>query len=273
MSDSSTISAVILARGLGKRMRKTDETASLDESQARAADAGMKGMIPIGRPFLDYVISALADAGTKRVCIVVGPEHHAVVDHYTNECKPKRVEISFATQLEPLGTADAVLAAEEFCGADPFLVLNSDNYYPPESLQALRREAPPAIAGFARSALISNGNVPPDRVTRFGALTIDDDGYLVRIVPRAGETPGSSGEEVYASMNCWSFDTRIFDACRKIEMSPRGELELPRAVQLAIDTMGMRFKVVKLDLPVLDMSTRGDIASVKEKLKAINVRL
>ena len=273
MSDSSIVSAVILARGLGKRMRKNDDTASLDEKQARAADAGMKGMIPIGRPFLDYLISALADAGIERVCLVVGPEHTAVLEHYTKECKPERVEISFAIQQEPLGTADAVLAAREFCGSDPFLVLNSDNYYPPESLQALRREVPPAIAGFARSALISNGNVPPDRVTRFGALTIDDDGYLVRIVPRVGETPGSSGEEVYASMNCWSFDTRIFDACRQIDISPRGELELPRAVQLAIDTMEMRFKVVKLDLPVLDMSTRGDIAGVKEKLKAVNVRL
>jgi glucose-1-phosphate thymidylyltransferase len=273
MSESAILSAVILARGLGKRMRKSDDTASLDESQARAADAGMKGMIPIGRPFLDYLISALADAGIERVCIVVGPEHNAVVDHYTKECIPERVEISFAIQQKALGTADAVLAAEQFCGADPFLVLNSDNYYPPESLQALGREVPPAIAGFARSALISSGNVPPDRVTRFGALTIDDDGYLVRIVPRAGETPGSSGEEVYASMNCWSFDSRIFDACRRADISPRGELELPRAVQLAIDTLGMRFKVVKLDLPVLDMSTRGDIASVTKKLKAINVRL
>jgi glucose-1-phosphate thymidylyltransferase len=74
-------------------------------------------------------------------------------------------------------------------------------------------------------------------------------------------------------MNCWSFDSRIFDACRRTDISPRGELELPRAVQLAIDTLGMRFKVVKLDLPVLDMSTRGDIASVTKKLKAINVRL
>jgi dTDP-glucose pyrophosphorylase len=273
MSDSSITSAVILARGLGKRMRKADETASLDQSQARAADAGMKGMIPIGRPFLDYLISALADAGIERICIVIGPEHDAVVAHYTKECIPERVEVAFAIQQQPLGTADAVLAAEQFCGANPFLVLNSDNYYPPESLQALRREVPPAIAGFARSALISNGNVPPDRVTRFGALTIDDEGYLVRIVPRAGELPGASGEEVYASMNCWSFDARIFDACKNIDMSPRGELELPRAVQLAIDTMGMRFKVVKLNLPVLDMSTRGDIESVTKKLKAVNVRL
>ena len=54
--------AVILARGLGKRMRQADEHASLDPKQAAVADQGIKAMIPIGRPFLDYVLSALADA-------------------------------------------------------------------------------------------------------------------------------------------------------------------------------------------------------------------
>jgi glucose-1-phosphate thymidylyltransferase len=253
-------------------MRKGDATVSLPDDQARAADLGMKGMIPIGRPFLDYVLSALADAGFERVCLVIGPEHQAVISHYKVESPPRRIEVDFAIQQHPLGTADAVLAAETFCDDDPFVVLNSDNYYPAAALRALRESVPPAIAGFARSALIADGNVPPDRVSRFGALAIDDDGFLVSIVPRDGNTPSAS-DEIYASMNCWLFDSRIFDACRRVELSPRNELELPRAVQLAIDTMGMRFTVVRIALPVLDMSTRGDVAGVHERLKAINVRL
>jgi dTDP-glucose pyrophosphorylase len=253
-------------------MRKSDPSASLGDNQTAAADLGMKGMIPIGRPFLDYLISALADAGFERACLVIGPEHRAVVDHYTLNSRPQRIALDFAIQEKPLGTADAVLAAEKFCGSEPFVVLNSDNYYPASALEALRQAIPPAIAGFARSSLIADGNVPPDRVARFGALTIDGDGFLVRIVPRAGDQPDVDGE-VYASMNCWLFDARIFDACRNVTMSPRNELELPRAVQLAIDTMEMKFNVVRLHLPVLDMSTRGDIASVEAKLKSINVRL
>ncbi len=271
MHTSTTRKAVILARGLGTRMRKGDASVSLPADQARAADLGMKGMIPIGRPFLDYVLSALADAGFERVCLVIGPEHQAVVRHYKVESPPQRIDVVFAIQQQPLGTADAVLAAESFCGDDSFVVLNSDNYYPAEALRALRETEPPAIAGFARSSLIADGNVPPDRVGRFGALTIDKDGLLVSIVPRVGDTPSAS-DEIYASMNCWLFDSRIFDACRKVELSPRNELELPRAVQLAIDTMGMRFTVVRIALPVLDMSTRSDVAGVHERLKAINVR-
>jgi dTDP-glucose pyrophosphorylase len=271
MPSRTTRSAVILARGLGTRMRRADTSAVLDTGQTAAADRGMKGMIPIGRPFLDYSISALADAGYERVCLVIGPEHKAAVHYYNVESPPMRVSLEFAVQDNPLGTADAVLAAEPFCGTEPFVVLNSDNYYPADALLAIGMAPAPAIAGFSRRSLMAEGNVPPDRVQRFGALTIDDDGYLVSIVPRAGDA-SARGDEVYASMNCWLFDARIFAACRRVDLSPRNELELPRAVQLGIDAMGMRFKVLKLDVPVLDMSTRGDISGVQQRLKGVNVR-
>jgi glucose-1-phosphate thymidylyltransferase len=265
-------SAVILARGLGKRMRKEDSSARLGAEQASAANAGMKGMIPIRRPFLEYVISALADAGYERVCLVIGPEHTAVTNHFAT-LKPERVEIQFAIQKEPLGTADAVLAAEQFAGDHSFIVINSDNYYPPSALKQLRLSEPPAIVGFARSALLKSGNVPQDRVSRFGALDFDDDGFLVSIVPRPGHEPPVHNGEIYSSMNCWLFTPQIFDACRAVAMSPRGELELPRAVQLGIDSMGMRFRVIRVAETVLDLSTRGDISAVQERLENVEPRL
>ena len=261
-------SAVILARGLGKRMRREDESANLPEDQRAMADAGMKGMIPIGRPFLDYVLAALADAGFTRVCLVIGPEHVAAGEHYTRTAPPARLTIDFAIQEKPLGTADAVLAAESFASGEPFIVINSDNYYPVESLSALRRATPPAIVAFARSALIEAGNVDPEKVTRFGALEIDPEGHLVSITPKSGAA--AQAGEIYASMNCWLFDSRIFDACRQVPLSPRGELELPRAVQMAIDTMGMKFSVVRQKAAVLDMTSRSDIAAVQRKLVGVN---
>lgn len=263
---------MILARGLGKRMRKEDSSAHLGAEQASAANAGMKGMIPIRRPFLEYVISALADSGYERVCLVIGPEHDAVTRHFAS-VKTQRIEIEFAIQKEPLGTADAVLAAEQFVGNESFIVINSDNYYPTSALERLRLSEPPAIVGFARSALMKSGNVPEDRVARFGALDFDDDGFLMSIVPRPGNEPPMHDGEIYSSMNCWLFTPQIFDACRKVTMSPRGELELPRAVQLAIDSMGLRFRVIRVAEPVLDLSTRGDIRAVQERLENVEPRL
>jgi len=44
---------VVLARGLGTRMRRSDAGAAVDRHQAVVADSGVKAMIPIGRPFFD----------------------------------------------------------------------------------------------------------------------------------------------------------------------------------------------------------------------------
>ena len=267
MSDE-VIKAVILARGLGTRMRKPDESADLMPGQSAAADLGVKAMIPIKRPFLDYVLSALADAGFRRVCLVVGPEHDAVREYYAR-IPLSRITVETAIQERPRGTADAVLAAEKFAGDDGFAVLNSDNYYPAPALQALRAASPPAMVAFLRSALIESGNVSVEGVGRFGALDIDDEGFLRKITREVAPYE----ELVYASMNCWLFTREIFDACRRVPLSSRGELELPKAVEMAIREMGMRIRAVKVSQPVLDMSSRGDIASVVARLDSVDVSL
>jgi dTDP-glucose pyrophosphorylase len=254
-------------------MRRNDSSASLGSDQSAVADAGVKAMIPIGRPFLDFVLSALADAGFSRVCLVVGPEHGIIRDHYEGDAAPKRIAVSFAIQEKPLGTADALLAAESTVGSDDFIVLNSDNYYPPEALRQLRSASAPAIAGFRRRTLIDLGNVAADRVTRFGALDVDKDGFLRRILVGKGAQEIDDSGNALASMNCWSFDEGIFDACRKVPISVRHEFELPQAVQLAIDTMAMKIRVIPIDAGVLDLSSRSDIAAVAQRLRGIEVSL
>jgi glucose-1-phosphate thymidylyltransferase len=262
--------AVILARGLGTRMRKADEGADLDREQMAAADAGVKAMIPIGRPFLDYVLSGLADAGYAEACLVIGPEHQMVRDYYT-ENAPKRIRIQFAIQEKPLGTADAVFAARECIGEELFLVINSDNYYPIDALRGLRGLDQPGIALFDRDRLVAQSNIPEDRVQKFAVAKVSAAGCLECIYEKPSlETIRSVGIPVYVSMNCWLFSPAIFTACQRIAPSVRGELELSDAVQYAVDVLKEQFKVLTFQSPVLDLSSRSDIAAVTEKLRGMN---
>lgn len=266
--------AVVLARGLGTRMRRADAATALDPEQAAVAETGLKAMIPVGRPFLDFVISGLADAGFADVCLVIGPEHGQVRQRYGEELRPTRVRVDFAIQAEPLGTADAVLAARAVVGDADFVVLNSDNYYPVDALAALRQAGAPALLGFDREGLIRGGNIDPERIARFALLQTDVEGYLERVVEKPDEEElRRFGADAPVSMNCWCFPPEIFAACAAISPSARGELEIPHAVQYAIEELGMRFRVVPSDLPVLDLSSRGDIASVEQRLRGVEVRL
>lgn len=263
---------VILAGGMGTRMRKQDQAASLTEDQARVAETGVKALIPIDRPFLDYVLTVLAEAGYRRACLVIGPDHDNVRDYYTNQSPPSRLSIDFATQPKPLGTANAVAAAEGFVGDDDFLMINSDNHYPLDAVRALRDLDGPGLAGFERRALIEQSNIPAERVLKFAAAHIDEHGHLSRVIEKPTEEQlAELGDTVYLSMNCWRFTPNIFEACRNIPPSPRDEYEITDAAQYCIDHLHEKFQVIRSQSPVLDLSSREDVGPVTELLAGTGV--
>ena len=241
--------------------------------QERAADSGAKGMIPIGRPFLEYMISALADAGISTVVLVIGREQGAVREHFTMRAPPARVRVRFAEQAEAKGTADAVLAAERVMDDAPFLVLNADNYYPAATVRAVAALGAAGLACFEADALVRSSNIGPERVLRFALCDVDADGWLRAIVEKPGpEHPLTRAAPRLVSMNLWSFTSRIFEACRRVTPSPRGELELVSAVWIAMHELGERFRCVHSSEAVLDLSTRGDIASVAAHLRTAEAK-
>ncbi len=254
-------------------MRKSSPGVALDAGQAEAASSGVKAMIPIGRPFLDYVLSVAADAGYRRACLVVAPDHDRM-QHYYERIKPSRLAIQFAVQAEPLGTANAVAAAEAVVGQQPFLMLNSDNHYPLEALCALRNAAGSAVVAFDRDAMLAKSNIPAERLSKFAVIETDRDNYLRRIIEKPDEaTLGKLPRPLGVGMNCWRFTPAIFQACRAIVPSPRGELEITDAVQYAIDCLGERFQVFSCAAAVLDMSSQSDIEPVARRLAGVEVKL
>ena len=276
--------AVILARGLGTRMRQATAV-DLDPDQARAAETGAKAMMPItgpvrdaagafasgaiSRPFLDYSLSALADAGYTDVCLVVAPDHEAMARHYTGAGRPRRLRLAFAVQEEPIGTANAVAAAETWTGDDPFLVINGDNYYAVRTLASLVGRAGAATALYRAETLLARSNIPADRIRAF-ALGMVEDGRLARIVEKPTPEQAAALGDALVSMTCWRMPPAIHAACRRVTRSVRGEYELVDAVN-ALIADGVRFEVVVAEDGVLDLSRRGDVAAVEQALAGVTV--
>jgi dTDP-glucose pyrophosphorylase len=311
----STTRAIVLARGLGTRMRAPDPSAQLTPEQQRVADAGLKAMIPVnGRPFLDYILSSLADAAIRDVALVVGPEHNTLRRYYQAYALPVRVRIGFVVQDQALGTANAVLAAERWVQCEPVLTMNADYLYPVDALAALAALAEPGLPAFDPEDLMRSSNIAAERLRSFAFLETDDRGYLTGIVekpnkvlppnrlrpdlPSFGRGYGESAEALSASArraparprrssksevvakaeggssiskNCWRFDERIFQACREVPRSARGEFEIPEAVGVAV-RRGMPFKTFPARGPVLDLSTRADADDVARRLAGISPR-
>ena len=237
----------------------------MNEDQRAAADAGLKALIPFhGQPYLSYGLSALADGGVRDACLVVRGGADPIRAHYT-ACPPDRLRLEFVEQPQPRGSADALLCAEAAVRGEPFLLVNADNVYPPEAIARIARLPGPGLAAFTAGTLIAGG-IPAERLAGYAIVVADGDGALREIREKPGaEAFERAGDAALVSMTCWRFDESIFDACRAIRPSARGELELPDAVAWAL-ARGHRFEVVHAGGPVLDLTSREDIPRVAAAL-------
>jgi len=267
------VRAVVLAGGRGTRLRRPSPGTRLDAAQTAAADRGLKALVPFGgRPFLDYGLSRLADAGVGEVVVVIGPASEAIRDHYRT-APPARVRVAFAEQLEARGSADALLAAEPLMEGAEFLAMNSDDVYPPSALRGLIELGRPGLPVFSGATLVSHGNFPPERLARFATLEIDGNGELRGIVEKpAGDEAGAGRHDVWYSMNLWRFSPAIFEACQRVSFSSRGERELPQAVGFGIAGLGLSFRTFPCAEGVIDLSTRDDVEGVAARLAGETAR-
>ncbi len=255
-----------------RRDAEADAEVTLDTAQAATADTGLKGMMPIDRPFLDYVLSTLADAGITEVVLVIGPEHDVVREYFTRTAPPSRLTVRFAEQAEPLGTADAVIAAASVIGEEPFLVLNADNHYPASAIRALAEHDTAGVVAFDRDALVADGAIDVERIRHFAVLDIAADDTLRGIVEKPGDRLDlASPAARWVGMNLWAMTPPLVEACRQVPRSVRGEYELPEAVARAIASGAVSVRVVRSDAPVLDLSHRRDVPRVVERLRGTMV--
>lgn len=270
--------AVILARGLGTRLRAEDGTL-LSIAQEEAAARGSKGLVPInGRPLLDYLLHELAEAGVRDVVFVVAPDDEALRARYDDEAAPSRIRVRYVLQPEPCGTANALLCAREPVeapagaprdagGARHFLVCNADNLYPAASVEALVGLSGPGLVAFDADALCADGSIERERVRQFALLDISDDDILRDIVEKPSAThPLALAKQQWVSMNLWRFTDAIFTHCAKVAPSPRGELELVDAVRSAIGSGDQVFASLRQRVPVPDLSQRRDVATLERLL-------
>ncbi|MEK6910206.1 MAG: nucleotidyltransferase family protein [Nanoarchaeota archaeon] len=272
MKNSGITKAVILAAGLGKRMQQ-GEAVGIDAKTAQLAGKGLKALIPLGdRPFLDYGIDNLIEAGFREICLVVGTHCEEIREYYESKKKTlaeKGVTVAFAYQAEPKGTANAVYSARSFAGNDEFCLVNCDNVYDVEDLRNLRNAESGRCytVGYDKNSLARNGNIPRERIERFAVMDVDERMNLKKIVEKPSADMLATNPNLLVSMNCFRFTSRIFEACSKIKPHPeRKEYELPSAVQYIIDKDLNEFLVIPSKKSVLDLTGKSDIAPVRKLL-------
>jgi len=246
-------------------------------------EAKSKSMIRVGkkaRPFLDYLLYNIEQAGYKDVIIVVGGNDPSIQKYYEKNGRQfKELRLSYAVQnipaerTKPLGTAEALSIALNSMPAwrsHTFTVCNSDNLYSINALSLLLEDNHAnAMIDYDRAAL----QFDTARIEAYSVIRKNNEGYLLDItekpsrreIDRAKDRNGRIG----VSMNIFKFSYEMILPILKIVPLHefRQEKELPAAVKIFNCEHPESLYVIPLAEHVIDLTSQSDIIDVREYLE------
>jgi glucose-1-phosphate thymidylyltransferase len=210
------LKGLILSGGKGTRLRPITHTSA-------------KQLVPVAnKPVLFYGIEAMAEAGIEQVGIIIAPETGQEIEEVAGDGSRFGVRITYILQDEPAGLAHAVLTAESFLGASPFVMYLGDNL-----LQGGISDLVAAFREHEPDALILLTPVPDPQIYGVAELASAPAGQVGPVV-RLVEKPTEPATDL-ALVGVYMFTSQIHDAARAIEPSERGELEITDAIQHLVD--------------------------------------
>ncbi len=202
--------AIILSAGEGSRMRPLTLTKP-------------KTMLPVaGKPIIQYNIESLKNNGITDILLIVRYKEE-IVKSYFGDGSDFGVNISYKTQKDFLGTANAISYAKDFID-DSIIVLNGDIILDEEIICEMIEK----YDGLTPDTLMLLTEV--EDPSAFGVVEIED-GNIKSIVekPKREEAPSN-----LVNAGIYIFNEDIFDKIEKTEISQRGEYEITDSVSMQI---------------------------------------
>ncbi len=238
---------VVLAAGAGTRLRP--HTDDRPKPMVHAA----------GKPILSHALDRFVDLDTEvegftldGLVIVVGYCGDVIVDHYGDSYRG--VPITYARQEPRDGLANAFLAAADHVD-DDFVSIDGDGI-----VQASLGECVERHRATDADCVLLLQRVPAAVARSKAICRVNDAGEVTAIENKPDDPPATCR----IATPFTTFSPAVFDACRRVERSPRDEYELSDAIETLIDegtVLG-----VDADGPIYNVNTVDELTAVRERL-------
>ncbi len=217
---SVSVKGIVLAGGSGSRLYPLTKITN-------------KHLLPIyDKPMVYYPIQTLVDAGIRDILLVTGGRNSGDFLRLLGNGKEFGLKhLNYTYQEGEGGIAEALALAEHFADGDQVCVILGDNL-----IEGAIRDAVEDFRGRDHGARIFLKEVSDAQ--RFGVAELQGD----RII--GIEEKPANPKSNYAVTGIYLYDGSVFDKCRNLKPSHRGELEITDVNNLYITEGTMTFAVL-----------------------------
>ncbi|MBF9153057.1 glucose-1-phosphate thymidylyltransferase RfbA [Novosphingobium jiangmenense] len=240
---------IILAGGSGTRLFPMTMAAS-------------KQLMPVyDKPMIYYPLCTLMLAGIKEVLVITTPQDATAFRHLLGDGSQWGMEISFATQPNPGGLAQAYTIGADFVSGRPSCLVLGDNIFFGHGLPELMKAATAREEGATVFAYHVNDP------QRYGVVEFDDSQRAVSIEEKP-HIPRSS----WAVTGLYFYDSQVVDIAANLKPSPRGELEITdvnreylKRGKLNVEVMGRGFAWLDTGTPDSLREATDFVATIEQR--------
>jgi NDP-sugar pyrophosphorylase family protein len=174
---TADIECVVLCGGLGTRLAPVVS----DRPKALAEVAG--------RPFIESLLLALKRSGVRRFVLATGHLGDQLEEHL-GDGSHLGVAVTYSPEPTPLGTGGALRLALSHTSGERLLVVNGDSYCRADVGELVARHL---VAGARVTLLL----VATEDRSRYGAVTVDCDGWVTGFSEKSPAGPGWISAGIY----------------------------------------------------------------------------
>ena len=246
---------IVLAGGSGTRLHPLTVSTS-------------KQLLPVyDKPMIYYPISTLMLAGITEILVITTPHESDQFQRLLGDGSQWGISLTFATQKNPEGLAQALLIGEDFIGDESVALILGDNIFfgPGMGTSLSRTQQRPGATIFAYEV---------ENPSAFGVVEFDEGGKALSI-----EEKPSSPKSNFVVPGLYFYDSAAPELAKTLKPSSRGELEITDLHMLYLERGLLNVEVLDQSQTWLDTGTidsmheaAGIVFDIEKKLgKKINV--
>jgi len=240
---------IILAGGLGTRLAPMTRIIS-------------KHLLPIyDKPMIFYPISTLMLSGIREILVIATAKDLPLFKELLGDGSQWSINLTYATQTNPSGIAEAFIIAENFLGGAPPTLILGDNFFHGNNLSGLFYEA------CSETCISTIFAYPVSNPEHYGVIELKQNGEIVSIQEKPKQ-PKSN----LAVTGIYFLDQKATDIAKSIKPSKRNELEITDLLAEYINLGELRCQILGRGFTWLDMGNPDNMLEAANYIQTIQKR-